>query len=203
MATPTLQLTPCRNFTNQINDNGSRANASVSFWTPSLPISGNYCWFGMTAYPCNSGNYPAFPTGALTYLAQAINDPNGLLLQPPQRLQLIWSCTGNGQPSNLGICTLVPPPGYVGLGLIAIENFNNIPDISNYPNLMCVNQSLVAMQQQECDFVWCDKGSCAPLNISVYNLQNAHTAMAVNTPSPGMSVPAALADFADPIWTLS
>ncbi|WP_299009385.1 Vps62-related protein [uncultured Caulobacter sp.] len=155
---------------NPVTDKGSRAKDDVSFWTPQ-PIQG-FSWLGMFAVP----NYNPAPSGA-TFLEKSAGAYSRPLLAPPVGFNQVWTCVGDGQPSNLGIYSLQAPPGYIGLGTIAVPDFNSPPMLGNYPNLMCVRQDL-CKQVSVSTVVWNDQGSGAPLDVTVFMLPTAQIAAA-------------------------
>lgn len=152
-----------------VTDRGSGANDDVSFWTPeSIP---GFCWLGMFAVP----NYNPVASGT-TFLAQNYSSVGSRpFLAAPLGFNQVWTCSGNDQPSNLGIYSLQAPPGYIGLGTIAVLDFNSPPILANYPNLMCVRQDL-CKQVSVNNVIWDDQGSGAPLDVTVVMLPTAQIA---------------------------
>lgn len=153
-----------------LTDRGSGAKDDVSFWTPAL-ITG-FSWLGMFAAP----NYNPSPS-ATTFLAKNESIGSRPLLAEPLQFNELWTCSGNHQPSNLGIYSLEAPPGYIGLGTIAVSNFNKYPLPRDYPGLMCVRQDL-CKQVSVNNVIWDDQGSGAPLDVTVVMLPTAQIAYA-------------------------
>ncbi|GMV31947.1 MAG: hypothetical protein AMXMBFR59_40720 [Rhodanobacteraceae bacterium] len=166
-----LQFLPVFNFAYQITDRGSRADENISFWTPAVPPG--WWWLGM--FPTNTYGPPAGPA----FVTQAVNDvPSSPLLKAPTGLTQIWTCTGDNQVNNLGIYSLRAPPGYIGIGIIAVSNFGVPPQVADFPTLMCVRQDQ-CRKAHVSGRVWDDRGSAAPSDINVFMLPNARVAFAV------------------------
>lgn len=153
-----------------VTDRGSGANDDVSFWTPQ-PITG-FSWLGMFASP----NYNPTPSGT-TFLERGAGVYSKPLLAPAVGFNQVWTCSDNDQPSNLGIYSLQAPPGYIGIGTIAVPDFNSPPDLASYPNLMCVRQDL-CVQVSVSNVIWDDKGSGAPIDVTVFMLPTSQIASA-------------------------
>lgn len=170
-----LQAQAVNQFTNQVTDKGSRANGDVSFWQPDYNDPGYY-YFG--CYAIN--NYNTSISGPQFVFMAVNDDAQHPCMKAPLGFQQQWTCIGNDQPSNLGIYTLLAPPGYIALGSIAVADFNNPPTLADYPNLMCVRQDFcqkVTLTSPP-DLVWTDQGSGAPLDVSVWMLPNSSNCIA-------------------------
>lgn len=156
-----------------VNDRGSRADSDASFWIPSA-YSAGWKFLGMSATP--NYNVPPSPLEPY-YLFQAA--PGGSPLAAPVSFRELWTCSGDGQPSNLGIYLPVAPAGYVGIGFVAVMDFNHPPVVTDYPDLVCVRQDLaVQVSLGANSLIWNDKGSGAPLDVSVWRLPNSGAAAA-------------------------
>lgn len=150
-----------------VTDQGSRAKASVAFWQPN-GLAPNQYYLGLCGQSIRSYNNLT-PYGVSTYVyTMKDNDPANPLLTPPIGFHQLWTCVGNDQPSNLGIYTLIAPPGYVGIGCVAVPDFNTPPLLSNYPQLMCVRADLVNFSDTANQIQWTDQGSGAPLDVTVW-----------------------------------
>lgn len=184
MSSPYLLATRCTSFItggsalSPIDDQGSRADRDVMFWLPSGLTSQQY-YLGMIACSIPNYNNSTPPTGTFTYIFNLENDdPANSLLARPTGFTQLWACVGNDQPSNLGIYTINAPAGYVGLGCIAVSNFNSPPQISDYPQLMCVRGDLVTSGYTVSNSIWTDKGSGAPLDVSIWQSPLSNIALA-------------------------
>ncbi|RLJ79592.1 hypothetical protein [Pedobacter alluvionis] len=151
-----------------VNDQGSGANQDVMFWLPDGLSSQQYC-LGMIACSVSNYNSPTPPAGTSTYIFSLQNDdPNNSLLASPTGFTPVWTCVDNDQPSNLGIYSIDGPAGYFGVGFIAVPDFNSPPQISDYPQLMCVRGDLVNFNYTVSNAIWTDQGSGAPLDVSIW-----------------------------------
>lgn len=176
-----LKLKAVNQFNILATDRGSEANDDISFWTPDLPNPApQYYYLG--CYATNNYNNPASPSGPQYVVTEEYIEFGGddSYFKAPIGFSLTWSCIGNDQASNLGIYSLVAPDGYIGLGSVAAMDFNNPPNVSDFPFLVCVREDLcekVTVNQE--NFIWCDKGSGAPLDVTVWMLPNSQTCCAV------------------------
>lgn len=186
MADSFLKFMSCQQFNdgNQVTDKGSKATLGASFWVPS-PQAG---WFYLGMYATPNYNNPPSPSGPIWVVQSSGTsgtDTNPPLARPDAFVQT-WTCVDGDQSSNLGIYSLQAPPGYVGLGSIAVPDFNSPPELKDYPGLMCVRQDLCKQVTVESgNVVWTDKGSKAPLDVTVWLLPGAQTCYAVANQSGG------------------
>ncbi|MBP2845903.1 Vps62-related protein [Dickeya oryzae] len=156
---------------NIINDVGSGADQDLSLWCPVVPSG----WSYLGLYPTNNYNNPPNPSGP----QWLIQGSDTTCLSAPTGFSTIWTCSHNDRPSNLGIYAPLAPNGYIAIGSIAVMDFNSPPTVGAWPNLMCVRQDLC--QQVTLSLtnrIWCDQGSRAPLDVSVWLLPNALTCVA-------------------------
>lgn len=186
MADSFLLFSTCQQFdtAKPVTDTGSKAKLGASFWQP-LPPSG---WFYLGFYATPNYNNPPSPSGPLMVVKPSASPGTGELaaLAPPIALVPIWTCIGNHQKSNLGIYGLVAPPGYIGLGSIAVPDFNSPPQVDSYPGLMCVRQDLCRQVTVATgNVIWTDKDSGAPTDVTVWLLPTAQTCYAVANQSGG------------------
>lgn len=148
-----------------VTDKGSRAEADIAFYSPVVPAG--YYYFGM--YAVNS--YAPMPGMEMRLFTAVNDDPQNPCFLPPLSFIEQWTCIGNDQPSNLGIYVPQAPTGYIALGSIAVENFNSPPTVNQYPNLMCVRADLcMQIGLNKNNITWTDRGSRAPLDVSVWGL---------------------------------
>ena len=99
----------------------------------------------------------------------------------PTGFSQVWTCSGGGEASNLGFYSPIAPNGYITVGSIAVLDFNNPPDVAQYPSLRCVRQDLcqkVTLTQS--DQVWNDIGSGASENVIVWKLPYSGAIYAVH-----------------------
>jgi hypothetical protein len=186
MADSFLKFMSCQQFdeVDQVTDKGSKATLGVSFWTP-LPPDG---WFYLGMYATPNYNNPPSPSGPIWVVqsSETSDTDEDPPLAPPSLLVQTWTCVDGDQSSNLGIYSLVAPPGYIALGSIAVPDFKSPPDPDDYPELMCVRQDLCTQVTVESgNVVWTDKGSKAPLDVTVWLLPGAQTCYAVANQSGG------------------
>ena len=172
MADSFLKFMSCQQFdeVDQVTDKGSKATLGVSFWTP-LPPDG---WFYLGMYATPNYNNPPSPSGPIWVVqsSETSDTDEDPPLAPPSLLVQTWTCVDGDQSSNLGIYSLVAPPGYIALGSIAVPDFKSPPDPDDYPELMCVRQDLCTQVTVESgNVVWTDKGSKAPLDVTVWLLR--------------------------------
>ena len=130
-------------------------------------------------YATPNYNNPPSPSGPIWVVQSSeTSDTDEDPLAPPSLLVQTWTCVDGDQSSNLGIYSLVAPPGYIALGSIAVPDFKSPPDPDDYPELMCVRQDLCTQVTVESgNVVWTDKGSKAPLDVTVWLLPGAQTCM--------------------------
>lgn len=159
-------------LSNIINDRGSGAWDRGSFWAPDTTALGTgpdqYYYsgmFGTSNYEC-----PPNPSGPL-FAFQMYDDNGETALASPAGFSTVWTCSGNGQPSNLGFFNPIAPDGHITVGSIATMQFKNVPQIADYPNLMCVRQDLCEIVTlTQTDQVWTDRDSDAPQNVIIWKL---------------------------------
>ncbi|MBR8656125.1 Vps62-related protein [Achromobacter sp. Marseille-Q0513] len=158
-----------------ITDKGSGATSGISFWQPVLP-GGEWCYLGFFGAP--NYNVPSGPQVIVKPTKTPLGNPNPPL-KPPQGFVQAWTCIDHDQSSNLGIYNIQAPPGYIGLGCIAVPDFNTPPVVTDYLGLMCVRHDLCKSITVDGDnLVWTDNGSKAPTDVSIWLLPNAKTCFA-------------------------
>lgn len=156
-----------------VTDQGSGATASVAFWQPNS-LAPNQYYLGMCGQSIHNYNNLT-PSAVSTYVYALKNDdPTNSMLARPTGFQQLWTCVDNDRSSNLGIYTLIAPPGYVGIGCIAVPDFNTPPAVNNYPQLMCVRGDLVDFCYTSNQSQWSDQGSGAPLDVTVWASPNTN-----------------------------
>ena len=131
-------------------------------------------WFYLGMYATPNYNNPPSPSGPIWVVqsSETSDTDEDPPLAPPSLLVQTWTCVDGDQSSNLGIYSLVAPPGYIALGSIAVPDFKSPPDPDDYPELMCVRQDLCTQVTVESgNVVWTDKGSKAPLDVTVWLLR--------------------------------
>jgi hypothetical protein len=183
MSNAYLLATPCTSFVSSVplspvTDQGSGADHDVMFWLPDGLSSQQY-YLGMIA--CSVPNYNNLtpPAGTSTYIFSLQNDdPTNSLLARPTGFTPLWTCVDNHQPSNLGIYSIDGPAGYFGVGCIAVADFNSPPQVSDYPQLMCVRGDQVNFNYTVSNAIWTDHGSGTPLDVSVWQSPLSQIAIA-------------------------
>jgi len=159
------------NTSSIVNDRGSRADSDASFWVPTAYPAGSK-FLGMSATP--NYNVPPVPLEPYYLFSADPSAPGAPPFAAPVSFRELWTCSGDGQPSDLGIYLPVAPAGYVGIGFVAVMDFNHPPVVTDFPDLVCVRQDLaVQVSLGANSLVWNDKGSGAPVDVSVWRLPNS------------------------------
>ena len=115
----------------------------------------------------------------VTTVNEAANNPKGTppLLVAPADWKQVWKDSGSGATRDGSFWNAIPPDSnYVCIGSVAQLNHNAKPNLSNY---RCVHKSLTDKITTSA-VVWSDKGSGADKQVTILNLPNTTTFVAVS-----------------------
>ncbi|WP_276482685.1 Vps62-related protein [Paraflavitalea pollutisoli] len=182
-----LSPTPVSSFLNVvINDMESYATEKVSFWIPAIqnvvPTAtlSSYAYTGYYA----TDSYQNPPSGSMNiYQANNWNQPGTLpCFAAPLEFVPVWTCSGNGSPSYLGIYAPTPPQGYVAIGSVAVMDFKAPPTVDQFPGFMCVRSDLATQVTltTTSNYIWADHNSKATGDVTVFQLPNSGVCYAVS-----------------------
>jgi len=163
-------------YTGHVNDRGSSAREDLSLLTPALTSDYNL-FLGMVGEAGYSSN-PNITTWI--YNQTKVTPPRGNLptvpiLAPPIGYRVRWACDV-ARDCHMGIFSFDAPLEYVGLGVVATSNYNQVP--TQVPGLMCVHQSYChQITLLTGDRIWTDAGSGANLDASIWRLPTAGIAV--------------------------
>lgn len=171
-----------------IDDRESHATADISFWIPSIhqqlpgskttPITSPFYYMGYYA----TNNYTTPPAGFCNIYQGNDGSESNPCFKAPTGFAEIWTCSGNGAPSYLGIYNPIAPDGYIAIGTVAVMDFKWPPTVDQYPGLMCVREDLVTQVTLNTtnNYVWADHNSKATQDVTVFQLPNSQLCYAVS-----------------------
>jgi len=180
---PTITFGTTSSYTLMYNDKGSGANLDGAFYRPTATdgfyILGDYA----------QGNYqpPSFPSITIKVTN---DDPTNPVLAPPLTYIQVWNDKGSGADMDGSIWMPVPPSGYVALGAVSQNGYNQ-PDV---PQLRCMRFDLVTAAEFG-QLIWNDKGSGANEDVEIYSIVGLTTFYAqgnYNAPTGPVWIPKAL-----------
>lgn len=166
MSQAALSVITASKLTRVYQDNGTGANKDLAVFQADLAtIPDNYYMIGQIAVPFHTNMLPessVFLVAPLRYEE---------VIKPPVGYNLFWKDVGTGGSQDGSFWQVVPPVGYVALGDVACDGYNQ-PSEEFTKKFACIREDLVLPGLLNDDPLWTDKVSGGKTDVSLWRVEN-------------------------------